>query len=556
MKKNFSKSLWLLLAVWICGYCSITAQNPDWPIVPNLVHFNSGGGSPSGFSGSLGSYTTPYFAANSAHDASGNLMFYVVNENIYDSGGNPIGSTGQSSGSNGKDILILPDPKDCDDRLILSGNMDIIPNGGAHYHVCHLNATRVSKTGAVQPNVFSYTIFGNDNYFMSMVLSKPKPNGDRIWYVVTSSGAHQFNISTSGITFGSDIHFISFIAEPTDAEVSPSGDRLAWSNASINASSSELRWVNLNPNGSFGSLGGRFLSNLYWCKAYGLEFVNNSEVLVAAKLGGGSGSSGIFKCDFITLTAPVSTNAAYAESQLEKALDGNIYAASSTGLWGIGTPTPINVTVKSNYFGNVFVPSILYYSLPKQLDYENYADVFGCCPPNVTITGIYSKPLTESQTWIKTLGACSIAAGFTVKLDADPLNGYVELNPGFEANAALNVVFIAQAFNGCAPGAPLRPLPGVRDDNTPQPELKIENATFNLYPNPTSGDVTLEFDQATPTAVNIVVSDLLGRSISQEMLDAGSSQHRISLSSAPSGIYLVRVLDGGRLLWSGKLVKE
>ncbi|MFN0214093.1 MAG: T9SS type A sorting domain-containing protein [Saprospiraceae bacterium] len=553
MNQYFLKNILLLLAAWGCGNGQLIAQNPDWPIVPTLQHFTTLGVPPSS-STMPGTYTTPYFASNCAQDEYGNLMFYVVNEKIYDNTGNFIGSTaGLFWDSNGKDILIVPDPNDCNSRLVLSAYADIItPQGGSSYYKWFLDATRVSKTGVVQPNIFSYPIGGNDNYFMSMVLSQPESNGDRFWYVVTSGFVTKFKITSGGINLIGNVP-LGYIAQPTDAEISPTGDRLMWTEASNNFH--ELRWM--DPNTWALSSSPLVFASQY--QAYGLEFMDNASVLVSATKTSGIGpSSGIFKYDFINSASQVVANAAYAESQLEKALDGNIYAASAGGLLGIGPSgtTTIPGAVQSNYFGGSFTPLNYYYSLPKQLDYENYSTVFACCPPNVTITGVYSVPLTESQTWIKTFGACSIAAGFTVKLDADPVAGYVELNTGFEANASLNVVFIAQAFNGCAPGAPLRPQAGIRDDIALQAAVGVENATFRLFPNPTTGEATLEFDQATPISGSILVSDLMGRTISQETFDAGSSQHRISLGNAPSGIYIVRVLDGGKVLWSGKLVKE
>jgi hypothetical protein len=77
------------------------------------------------------------------------------------------------------------------------------------------------------------------------------------------------------------------------------------------------------------------------------------------------------------------------------------------------------------------------------------------CPPTITITGVYSTPLTEASAWIKTSGTTIIPTGSIVKLDANyPLlnYGFIELNPGFETQ--LGATFVAQALDGCGPLIP------------------------------------------------------------------------------------------------------
>ncbi len=77
-----------------------------------------------------------------------------------------------------------------------------------------------------------------------------------------------------------------------------------------------------------------------------------------------------------------------------------------------------------------------------------------------------------------------------------------------------------------------------------------------MYPNPTGGYTTLEFGEAIPNAASFVVTDLLGRTVQQETLAAGSSRHTFSLENEPAGIYLVRLLENGAVVWTGKLIRE
>ena len=143
MNQVLIKSMWLFLAVCFFGNRPVSAQNPDWPMVPQNLHFTTGGST-----GTImpGSYTTPYFASNSAQGGSGNLLFNVVNEKIYDNAGVLIGSTGPSWASWGKDIAIVPDPSDCQAHIILSAYVDLIVGGGNGNYEWRILGTRFNTT--------------------------------------------------------------------------------------------------------------------------------------------------------------------------------------------------------------------------------------------------------------------------------------------------------------------------------------------------------------------------------------------------------------------------
>jgi trimeric autotransporter adhesin len=99
----------------------------------------------------------------------------------------------------------------------------------------------------------------------------------------------------------------------------------------------------------------------------------------------------------------------------------------------------------------------------------------GSCASNITISGSYSTALTESQTWIKSTGQTTISNTGSVKLDADPTNGYVLLMPANSGDFFLSAptgsgVFIAQALDGCGNLIPMIIKP--RDKN---PVKKIIN---------------------------------------------------------------------------------
>ena len=70
--------------------------------------------------------------------------------------------------------------------------------------------------------------------------------------------------------------------------------------------------------------------------------------------------------------------------------------------------------------------------------------------PNIA----YDAYLTECDSWIVTDQLLTIQPDSTVVWDADPANGYIDLNPGFTA-APNTHCFLAQLEDGCGPKNPL-----------------------------------------------------------------------------------------------------
>lgn len=77
-----------------------------------------------------------------------------------------------------------------------------------------------------------------------------------------------------------------------------------------------------------------------------------------------------------------------------------------------------------------------------------------------------------------------------------------------------------------------------------------------LFPNPTNGDITVEFGDAADTETLLMVFDLTGRRVQQSLVEQGEVSVNLSLNHCPAGIYVVRALRGGREVWTEKVVKE
>ncbi|MGV9012157.1 MAG: M43 family zinc metalloprotease [Flavobacteriales bacterium] len=69
---------------------------------------------------------------------------------------------------------------------------------------------------------------------------------------------------------------------------------------------------------------------------------------------------------------------------------------------------------------------------------------------------------------------------------------------------------------------------------------------FSLYPNPTAGDVLLEYTSEGDGQVEIAVMDAVGKTVytNSTLVSAGDNSIEVALPQLPNGIYLLRVVDG------------
>ena len=91
--------------------------------------------------------------------------------------------------------------------------------------------------------------------------------------------------------------------------------------------------------------------------------------------------------------------------------------------------------------------------------------------------------------------------------------------------------------------------------------MLYKTANLRIYPNPTTGTVTIELSTETATQKpEIQVFDVYGRAL-QVVNDAdarGASLQtvEIDLSRYPTGIYLIKVIDNGKVMDVGKVLKQ
>jgi hypothetical protein len=88
-------------------------------------------------------------------------------------------------------------------------------------------------------------------------------------------------------------------------------------------------------------------------------------------------------------------------------------------------------------------------------------------------------------------------------------------------------------------------------------ELSRNLLPVKIYPNPASGNLTLESDALSDKgSYNIQVLNVLGQQVSNEEIKISNRQLKIDIEHLNSGIYYLQLRDKNRLLVSEKIVKN
>ena len=82
-------------------------------------------------------------------------------------------------------------------------------------------------------------------------------------------------------------------------------------------------------------------------------------------------------------------------------------------------------------------------------------------------------------------------------------------------------------------------------------ELGVAN--FRVYPNPTTGELTINNEQLTIN--NVEIYDIYGKKLSFNHLIISSSNHQINISHFPAGIYFLRIQTENKMI-TQKIIKQ
>jgi hypothetical protein len=77
-------------------------------------------------------------------------------------------------------------------------------------------------------------------------------------------------------------------------------------------------------------------------------------------------------------------------------------------------------------------------------------------------------------------------------------------------------------------------------------EEQIAVESLSVFPNPTDGELNVTFNMVTPKAMSFVVTDVLGKTIQTQNIQAAAGANAVVLSTEgiASGMYLLQIGDG------------
>ncbi len=157
-----------------------------------------------------------------------------------------------------------------------------------------------------------------------------------------------------------------------------------------------------------------------------------------------------------------------------------------------------------------------------------------CCAVDIVHTGIVPGDFYRASNSVVSTG--TIADNQSVTYTAE---NFIYLNPGFVADAANSSVFEASIFWCSGIG----PIGGKTDQ-----QITEEGVTLKNYPNPFTGQTTIEFTLPSDSPVNLFVSDVTGKQIAVllngESTTEGKHQITFNAQSYPAGMYYYTIQAG------------
>jgi hypothetical protein len=97
------------------------------------------------------------------------------------------------------------------------------------------------------------------------------------------------------------------------------------------------------------------------------------------------------------------------------------------------------------------------------------------------------------------------------------------------------------------------PSPLDEEENLINGTTKTKNTNFNIYPNPSNGQITIEYKLEKDAIGKIVFVDLLGRELGEIELDAKVSRVTTTLDFT-YGVYIAKFIVDNKLLKTDKLI--
>jgi len=391
---NFYMKTVILSLFGLCVFMkTLHAQQINMTVPPNKINFSASSPTVSSLPGAS---TSQYAVSNGAYDESNNLLFYIEDENVYNSSGNyvaalngytPIPYGDKCYGAIQNEIAIAPVPNTCNRFYViyLMHNMcGPSPLSGVAllYSLVEVNGSSISMIS----NGNRLNIYGGN--YSGLAVGTIRDDNTRDLYVVGYGKLDLYQISDSGISFtqtlSSNASGVNY--QTLELELAPDGTKIAWGDPLDN----KLYVARFNPDESLGTINIHTISagvgNQYGI--YGIEFNADASKIYGSCPGfknmGGYGITvgGIFYYDLIaSSTTFINLDGAYSNTQIELVKDGNLYFADTDGSLMSLNPSTNTISTFSPattlYSNGVSGPSGYFFRLPDQIDGEDYNYFFG-----------------------------------------------------------------------------------------------------------------------------------------------------------------------------------
>jgi hypothetical protein len=443
MKKQITFFIVFILFV-VSNMCAQT-QNNIWSLPPNYYDFSTANlqalpTSPFGYDG-----TPAKFGHNAMQDANGELLFFIVDNTIYDKDGLQIDFF-PNINTPGQEISIVPDPSSCERYYIFYSGV------APYYGILDLTVPWIVEQGPVSsivPILGINWVFQTDKTSgHTIVSSQLNENNERFIYSLLRSVVVVYKIDNSGISsvgsFPIDTGYItsdSLLGTMEMVKISPTVSRLAFSyrvihndqnNPPIRAYS-QVTYTDINNTTGLPIMGtvntfkypdDNNQPNSNKPFIHGLEFSPDGEYIYIThdKTTIVPSSIDIYQVGVSSNPIPVANIPAidaedFENSEIELGRDGNLYfagnnnAGTNNRLASFSNPSnPISGTWTNNALQlsyNFVQPKPNFegskiYTLPDQIDGMDYNDSFlinpTCCLENAPFD-IDEYQTNGTQTW-------------------------------------------------------------------------------------------------------------------------------------------------------------
>jgi|GEM_PF-1872243 len=153
---------------------------------------------------------------------------------------------------------------------------------------------------------------------------------------------------------------------------------------------------------------------------------------------------------------------------------------------------------------------------------------------------------------------------FTMRVDADTdVNDSLNISPLIPGDTVCSVIGIGGQFDNSSPytsGYQIFPMRFSDLDTTSCQatgieDIEVETSQLNIFPNPTTGMVTIQASDIKANDARFMVRDISGKILFEDRINKSEFSTTIDFSDRANGIYFITIIDGEKMIHE-KLIKN